>query len=34
MSENTGTVSIAMLGKFPRDGVECIWAFLSAQIPS
>ena len=33
MSKNTGTVSMAMLEKFPRDGVECIWVFLSAQIP-
>ena len=26
---NTGTVSKATLGEFPRDGVERIWAFLS-----
>ena len=29
-----GTVSKAMLGKLLRDGVECIWAFMSAKIPS
>ena len=26
---NTGTFSKAMLGKLLRDGVECLWAFLS-----
>jgi len=31
---NTGTVSKATLGKFLRDGVERIWAFSSAKIPS
>ena len=25
-----GTVSEVMLGKLPRERVECIWAFLSA----
>ena len=35
MSEtNTGTVSKATLGKLLRDGMERIWAFLRAQIPS
>ena len=29
-----GTISMAMLGKLPRDGVEHLWAFLSTQIPS
>ena len=27
---NTGTISKAMLGKLLRDGLECIWAFVSA----
>ena len=31
---NIGTVSKATLWKLPRDGVELIWAFPSAQIPS
>ena len=31
---NSGTISTATLGKLIRDGVECTWAFLSAQIPS
>ena len=31
---NTGTVSEATLGKLLRDGVERIWAFPGAQIPS
>ena len=31
---NIGTVSKATLGKLVRDGVERIWAFPSAQIPS
>ena len=31
---NIGTVSKATLGKFLRDGVERIWAFSSAKIPS
>ena len=31
---NSGTISTATLGKLTRDGVECTWAFLSAQIPS
>ena len=31
---NIGTVSKATLRKFPKDGVESIWAFPSAQIPS
>ena len=32
--KNTGTVSKATLGKLPRDGVERIWAFPSAHVPS
>ena len=31
---NIGTVSGATLGKLQRDGVERIWAFPSAYIPS
>ena len=31
---NTGHVSKVMLGKLMRDGVEHIWAFPSAKIPS
>ena len=31
---NAGTVSKATLGTILRDGVERIWAFPSAQIPS
>ena len=34
---NTGTVSTvskATLGKLQRDGVQCMWDFPSAQIPS
>ena len=31
---NTGTVSKMTLRKLLRDGVECIWAFPSTQIPS
>ena len=30
---NTGTVSEATMGKRPRDEVERIWVFLSAQTP-
>ena len=31
---NLGTVSRATLGKLPRDGMERLWAFPSAYIPS
>ena len=31
---NIGIISKAMLGKLPRDGVERVWAFPSAWIPS
>ena len=31
---NIRIVSKATLGKLLRDGVECIWAFLSTYIPS
>ena len=31
---NTGHVSKVTLGKLMRDGVERIWAFPSAKIPS
>ena len=31
---NTASVSKTILGKPLRDGVQCSWAFLSAQIPS
>ena len=31
--KNIGTVSKETLGKLLRDGVECLWTSLSAQIP-
>ena len=31
---NIGSVSSATLGKLPRNGVERVWTFPSAQIPS
>ena len=31
---NIGTVSRATLGRLLRDGVECVWAFPNAAMPS